>query len=99
MGAADHARPPDVSQNHHHRSIPSGSTPRVQDDLKVKFHNEKGDIVFAPAAIRVSGKLSLDKTIFGEDFLVSQIHDNAHGKAHHSLAQHGSLSQRARGHR
>ncbi len=45
-----------------------GGMSRVQDDLKVKFHNEKGDIVFAPAAIRVSGKLGLDKTIFGEDF-------------------------------
>src|SRR5579872_5881018 len=45
-----------------------GGMERVQDDLKVKFHNESGDIVFAPAAIRVAGKLSLDKTIFGEDF-------------------------------
>jgi 5-methyltetrahydropteroyltriglutamate--homocysteine methyltransferase len=45
-----------------------GGMERVKDDLKVKFHNESGDIVFAPAAIRVGGKLSLDKTIFGEDF-------------------------------
>ena len=45
-----------------------GGMSKVQDDLKVKFHNEKGDIVFAPAAIRVSGKLSLEKTIFGDDF-------------------------------
>jgi len=34
----------------------------------VKFHNEKGDIVFAPAALRVTGKVKLDKTIFGDDF-------------------------------
>ncbi|HWF37431.1 MAG TPA: 5-methyltetrahydropteroyltriglutamate--homocysteine S-methyltransferase [Candidatus Acidoferrales bacterium] len=45
-----------------------GGMSKVQDDLKVKFHNEKGDVVFAPAAIRVSGKLTLDKTIFGDDF-------------------------------
>ena len=45
-----------------------GGMTKAHDDIKVKFHNEKGEIVFAPAAIRVTGKLKLDKTIFAEDF-------------------------------
>jgi 5-methyltetrahydropteroyltriglutamate--homocysteine methyltransferase len=45
-----------------------GGMTKAHDNMKVKFHNEKGDIEFAPAAIRVSGKLKLDKCIFGEDF-------------------------------
>jgi 5-methyltetrahydropteroyltriglutamate--homocysteine methyltransferase len=35
--------------------------------LRVKFHNEKGDIEYAPAALHI-GKLHLDRCIFGEDF-------------------------------
>jgi 5-methyltetrahydropteroyltriglutamate--homocysteine methyltransferase len=42
-----------------------GGATKVQDNLKVQFHNEKGDIEFTPAALRVTGKLAL---IFGEDF-------------------------------
>jgi len=38
------------------------------NNLKVQFHNEKGEIEFAPAGLRVSGKLKLEKTIFGEAF-------------------------------
>jgi 5-methyltetrahydropteroyltriglutamate--homocysteine methyltransferase len=45
-----------------------GGMAKARDNMKVKFHNEKGDIDFASAAIRVSGKLKLDKCIFGEDF-------------------------------
>jgi 5-methyltetrahydropteroyltriglutamate--homocysteine methyltransferase len=45
-----------------------GGVTRVQDDMKVTFHNEKGDIEFTPSALRASGRLSLTKTIFGEDF-------------------------------
>lgn len=45
-----------------------GGVTRVQDNLKVQFHNEKGDIEFTPAALRVTGPLSLQKCIFGEDF-------------------------------
>ena len=46
-----------------------GGATKVQDNLKVQFHNEKGDIEFTPAALRVTGKLSLKKCIFGDDFL------------------------------
>jgi 5-methyltetrahydropteroyltriglutamate--homocysteine methyltransferase len=36
--------------------------------IKVKFHNEKGDIEFTPAALHVDGKLGVSRTIFGNDF-------------------------------
>ncbi|HWI27200.1 MAG TPA: 5-methyltetrahydropteroyltriglutamate--homocysteine S-methyltransferase [Stellaceae bacterium] len=45
-----------------------GGVTKVQDNLKVRFHNEKGDIEFTPAALRVTGKLNLAKPIFAEDF-------------------------------
>jgi 5-methyltetrahydropteroyltriglutamate--homocysteine methyltransferase len=45
-----------------------GGATKVQDSLKVQFHNEKGDIEFTPAALRVTGKLELKKCIFGDDF-------------------------------
>jgi 5-methyltetrahydropteroyltriglutamate--homocysteine methyltransferase len=45
-----------------------GGVTKVQDNLSVQFHNEKGDIEFTPAALRVSGKLELNQCIFGEDF-------------------------------
>ena len=37
-------------------------------EIKVKFHNERGDIEFTPAALQVDGKLGVSKTIFGDDF-------------------------------
>jgi 5-methyltetrahydropteroyltriglutamate--homocysteine methyltransferase len=36
--------------------------------LKVKFHNEHGDIEWTPAALHIDSKLGVSKTIFGEDF-------------------------------
>ena len=45
-----------------------GGATKVHDNLKVQFHNEKGDIEFTPAALRVTGKLTLKKCIFGDDF-------------------------------
>jgi 5-methyltetrahydropteroyltriglutamate--homocysteine methyltransferase len=45
-----------------------GGVTKVQDNLTVKFHNEKGDIEFTPAALRITGKLRLEKPIFAEDF-------------------------------
>jgi 5-methyltetrahydropteroyltriglutamate--homocysteine methyltransferase len=37
-------------------------------EITVKFHNEKGEIEFTPAALHVDGKLGVSQTIFGEDF-------------------------------
>ncbi len=37
-------------------------------EIKVKFHNERGDIEFTPAALHIDGKLEVSKTIFGDDF-------------------------------
>jgi 5-methyltetrahydropteroyltriglutamate--homocysteine methyltransferase len=46
-----------------------GGATKVENKLAVQFHNEKGDIEFTPAALRVTGKLTLQKCIFAEDFL------------------------------
>jgi 5-methyltetrahydropteroyltriglutamate--homocysteine methyltransferase len=37
-------------------------------EIKIKFHNEQGDIEFTPAALHVDGKLGVSKTIFGDAF-------------------------------
>jgi 5-methyltetrahydropteroyltriglutamate--homocysteine methyltransferase len=36
--------------------------------IAVKFHNEKGDIEFTPAALHVDGRLGVSQTIFGDAF-------------------------------
>jgi methionine synthase II (cobalamin-independent) len=45
-----------------------GGVTRAHDNLKVTFHNEKGDLEFTPAALRVSSKLKFEKGIFADDF-------------------------------
>jgi 5-methyltetrahydropteroyltriglutamate--homocysteine methyltransferase len=45
-----------------------GGVMKVQDNLKIRFQNERGGVEFTPAALRVTGRLRLDKTIFGDDF-------------------------------
>jgi len=40
--------------------------------LKVKFHNEQGDVEWTPAALHIDSKLGVSKTIFGEDFTFLQ---------------------------
>jgi 5-methyltetrahydropteroyltriglutamate--homocysteine methyltransferase len=45
-----------------------GGVTKVQDNMKIQFHSEKGDVEFTPAALRVEGKLKLTKCIFGPDF-------------------------------
>jgi 5-methyltetrahydropteroyltriglutamate--homocysteine methyltransferase len=45
-----------------------GGITKAHDHLKVQFHNEKGDIEFTPAALRVTGKLELQNCIFADDF-------------------------------
>jgi methionine synthase II (cobalamin-independent) len=37
-------------------------------EIKVKFHNEQGDIEFTPAALHVDGELGVSHTIFGDAF-------------------------------
>ncbi|MDP9284328.1 MAG: 5-methyltetrahydropteroyltriglutamate--homocysteine S-methyltransferase, partial [Actinomycetota bacterium] len=37
-------------------------------NIKVKFHNERGDIEFTPAALHIDGKLDVSQTIFGDAF-------------------------------
>ncbi len=47
-----------------------GGLAHVQADpnMKVTFHSKQGDIAFTPSGLRASEKLSLGKTIFGDDF-------------------------------
>jgi 5-methyltetrahydropteroyltriglutamate--homocysteine methyltransferase len=37
-------------------------------EIKVKFHDEKGDIEFTPAALHIDAKLGVSHTIFGDAF-------------------------------
>ncbi|HJU29688.1 MAG TPA: 5-methyltetrahydropteroyltriglutamate--homocysteine S-methyltransferase [Candidatus Binataceae bacterium] len=46
-----------------------GGVGKAQDSIKVRFRNQRGEIEFASAALRVSGKLRLDKCILGDDFV------------------------------
>jgi 5-methyltetrahydropteroyltriglutamate--homocysteine methyltransferase len=45
-----------------------GGIAKVPGSLVSTFHNAKGDITFTPDAIRVTRPLTVDETIFGEDF-------------------------------
>jgi 5-methyltetrahydropteroyltriglutamate--homocysteine methyltransferase len=45
-----------------------GGVAKTDRLLNIRFKNESGTLEFSPAAHRVAGKLTLDKTIFGEDF-------------------------------
>jgi 5-methyltetrahydropteroyltriglutamate--homocysteine methyltransferase len=54
-----------------------GGISRAQDDLKVQFRNPEGTIEFTPAALHVDEKISLEHTIFGDDFRFLQ--DTASG--------------------
>ncbi|HEX4111862.1 MAG TPA: 5-methyltetrahydropteroyltriglutamate--homocysteine S-methyltransferase [Stellaceae bacterium] len=45
-----------------------GGVSKIQDTVNIQFHNAQGDIEFKPAALRVTGKLKLERTIFGEEF-------------------------------
>jgi 5-methyltetrahydropteroyltriglutamate--homocysteine methyltransferase len=38
------------------------------DRQQARFHNDGGDVVFTPTALHITGKLKLEKCIFGEDF-------------------------------
>jgi 5-methyltetrahydropteroyltriglutamate--homocysteine methyltransferase len=41
---------------------------RAPGELKVRFHNEQGDIEFTPEAMKIDGKLGVSDTIFGGAF-------------------------------
>jgi 5-methyltetrahydropteroyltriglutamate--homocysteine methyltransferase len=45
-----------------------GGVTRVQDHMKVTFHSEKGDVDYTPSTLRTDARLTLPKTIFGDDF-------------------------------
>jgi 5-methyltetrahydropteroyltriglutamate--homocysteine methyltransferase len=41
---------------------------KAEQNFKSVFHNEAGDIEYTPAALRVTGKIGMDHTIFGSAF-------------------------------
>ncbi|WP_163505674.1 5-methyltetrahydropteroyltriglutamate--homocysteine S-methyltransferase [Fodinicola acaciae] len=45
-----------------------GGVTKVTENIKVQFRNESGTIEFTPSGIHVDAPITLDKTIFGEDF-------------------------------
>ncbi|HXW85014.1 MAG TPA: 5-methyltetrahydropteroyltriglutamate--homocysteine S-methyltransferase [Candidatus Binataceae bacterium] len=45
-----------------------GGVTKAEEHLTVRFHNEQGDLEFTPAALRVSGRLKLEKCIFEKHF-------------------------------
>jgi methionine synthase II (cobalamin-independent) len=45
-----------------------GGVSRAEQRLNIQFRNERGTVEFSPTAHRISGKLRLEKTIFGDDF-------------------------------
>ena len=45
-----------------------GGVEQAGQRLNIRFRNEGGTVEFSPAAHRVTGKLRLENTIFGEDF-------------------------------
>ena len=45
-----------------------GGVTKYEENLKVRFNNAQGGIEFTPSALKVTDKLKLTKTIFGEDF-------------------------------
>jgi 5-methyltetrahydropteroyltriglutamate--homocysteine methyltransferase len=49
-----------------------GGISQVPGTLVSRFHGAAGDIEFTPPAIRVNRRVTMDKTIFGEDFAFLQ---------------------------
>jgi 5-methyltetrahydropteroyltriglutamate--homocysteine methyltransferase len=45
-----------------------GGVRKIEENVVVKFKSEQGEVEFTPTALRVDGKLSLDRTIFADDF-------------------------------
>ncbi len=45
-----------------------GGVRKADEQLRVEFRNERGVIEFAPAALRVDGRIHLDHTIFADAF-------------------------------
>jgi 5-methyltetrahydropteroyltriglutamate--homocysteine methyltransferase len=52
-----------------------GGVHKVEQNITVHFHSDKGDVDFTPSGLRVAEKLRLDHCIFGEhfDFLKSVV--------------------------
>ena len=45
-----------------------GGVRKVQQNITVHFHSDKGDVDFTPSGLKVEGRLSLEGCIFGDHF-------------------------------
>ncbi len=45
-----------------------GGVAKSEQNLKIHFHNEQGELEFTSAALRIAGKLHLNRCIFADDF-------------------------------
>ena len=45
-----------------------GGATKLDSDLEVEFHNPGGTVVFTPTALRIDAPVTLEHTIFGDDF-------------------------------
>ena len=68
-----------------------GGVRKVQQNITVHFHSDKGDVDFTPSGLKVEGRLSLDGCIFGDHFDFLKSCHEPHAEAHDSFAQHDAL--------
>ncbi len=54
-----------------------GGITRAADNMEVQFRNAEGTISFTPAALRVSERIRLNRTIFADDFTFLARHTSA----------------------
>ncbi len=51
-----------------------GGTRQADERMKVVFHNERGDLDFSPAALKIDERISLPQTIFADAFTFLKDH-------------------------
>jgi hypothetical protein len=74
-----------------------GGVSQAPEHLKVQFRNPTGTIEFTSAALKIDGKVRLERTIFGEDFQALQAMVTSGGQAPAQAADRGRQPLRAAG--
>ena len=55
-----------------------GGVRKVQQNITVHFHSDKGDVDFTPSGLGSTGRLRLDGCIFGDHFeFLKSVHERA----------------------
>ena len=76
--------------------LPGRRRHQGEDNLKIQFKNEEGVIEFTPAALRVTGKLRLEKRDLRRRFPVPEVGDQGDAEADDPVAEHDALPRRPR---